>query len=79
MLNLWDQQPGMAYVLLSHIRSHALKGAHLATAQAEIIRLRLLKIGAAIIRNTRRTRFVLSRGFPNQKIFLIALARLIPS
>ncbi len=69
----------MAYVLLSHIRSHALKGTHLATAQVETIRLRLLKVGAAIIRNTRRIRFLLSSGFPNQNIFLIALARLTPS
>jgi hypothetical protein len=69
----------MAYVLLSHIRSHALKGTALATAQVETIRLRLLKVGAAILRNTRRIRFLLSSGFPNQRIFLLALARLTPS
>jgi hypothetical protein len=58
---------------------HALKGTHLATAQVETIRLRLLKVGAAIVRNTRRIRFLLSSRFTNQSIFLIALARLTPS
>jgi Transposase DDE domain group 1 len=70
---------GMAYLLLSYIRSHALQGTSLATAQVDTIRLRLLKIGAAIIRNTRRIRFLLSSGFPNQKLFFRVLARLTPS
>ena len=70
---------GLAYVLLSNIRNTALAGTKLASAQVDTIRLRLLKVGAAIIRNTRRIRFLLSSSFPNQEIFLQALKRLAPS
>jgi hypothetical protein len=66
----------MAYVLISYIRSHALKDTILENAQVETIRLRLLKIGASIIRNTRRIRFLLSSAFPNQTIFFNAMLRL---
>ena len=44
----------MAYTLLEAIRSQALAGTELAKARCDTIRLKLLKIGAVIIRNTRR-------------------------
>ena len=50
----------MAYTLLEAIRRLALKGAELAKAQCGRIRLKLLKFGAVIIKNTRRIRFLLA-------------------
>ena len=49
----------LAYVLMEGIRRLALKGTKLARAQVTTIRLKLLKIGAVILRNTRRVRFLL--------------------
>jgi len=66
----------LAYVLLQTLRSIALKGTELAKAQCGTIRLKLLKIGAVIIRNTRRIVFHLSGAYPYQKIFLVAVKRL---
>lgn len=67
---------GLAYILISFIRSHALQNTILSTAQVDTIRLKLFKIGASIIRNTRRIRFLLSSWFPNQDIFITAMSRL---
>ena len=64
---------GLAYILMSFIRSHALQDTILSSAQVDTIRLKLFKIGASIIRNTRRIRFLLSSVFPNQEIFFNAL------
>ncbi len=40
------------------------------------IRLKLLKIGAVILRNTRRIRLLLSSAYPYQEIFAGACAAL---
>ena len=58
-----------AYVLISAMRRIALKGTALAKAQCGTIRLKLLKIGAIIIRNTRRIKFLLSSSYPYQNLF----------
>src|SRR4029077_8808082 len=50
----------LAYVLLEALRRFGLSGTELARAQVGTIRLRLLKIGAVITRNTRRIRLWLS-------------------
>jgi hypothetical protein len=47
-------------------RSPALKDTQLARSRGDTIRLRLLKIGAAIIRNTRRVKFWPSSSYPLQ-------------
>lgn len=65
-----------AYTLLEALRSSALKGTHLARARCDTIRLKLLKIGAVIIRNTRRVRFLLSSSYPMQHLFLKVSKRL---
>lgn len=44
----------LAYVLLNTIRRIGLKGTELARAYVGTIRLKLLKIGAVVLRNTRR-------------------------
>jgi Transposase DDE domain group 1 len=66
----------MAYCLLEAIRSQALKNTQLAHARCDTIRLRLLKIGAVIIRNTRRVKFLLSSAYPLQSLFLEVSKRL---
>lgn len=66
----------LAYLLLQTLRSVALKGTELAQAQCGTIRLKLLKVGAVMLRNTRRIVFHLSSAYPYQKIFLTAVKRL---
>lgn len=68
----------LAYTLLEAMRRLALRGTELARAQAGTIRLKLLKIGAVIVRNTRRVRILLSSAYPHQALFLKVAARLAP-
>lgn len=65
-----------AYILMEAIRRIALKGTQLARAQASTIRLKLLKIGTVLLRNTRRIRFHFSSAYPLKNLFCSALARL---
>ena len=66
----------LAYVLLEAIRALALAGTELARAQVSTIRLKLLKIGTVIVRNTRRIRFFFSSAYPYHTLFRQILARL---
>lgn len=59
----------LAYILLEAIRRLALRGTEMAKAQCSTIRLKLLKAGAVITKNTRRIRFLLSSAYPYQKLF----------
>jgi hypothetical protein len=68
----------LAYVLMEGIRRLALKGTMMARAQVSTIRLKLLKIGAIILRNTRRIRLLLSSSYPYQDLFAVVVARLKP-
>jgi len=65
-----------AYVLIEGIRRLGLAGTELARAQVTTIRLKLLKIGAVILRNTRRIRLLLSSAYPYQLLFTTVVARL---
>lgn len=58
-----------AYVLIETIRRLGLRGTAMARAQCGTIRLKLLKIGAVVLRNTRRVQLLWSSSFPNQGIF----------
>ena len=58
-----------AYVLVDALRRMGLKGTALAKAEVQTIRLQLFKIGTAIVRNTRRIRFLLSSSYPRQTLF----------
>lgn len=60
----------MAYILLERLRTLGLAGTALANAQAQTLRGKLLKVGAIIIRNTRRIRFFLSNSFVHREAFL---------
>ena len=66
----------LAYTLMETIRRLALKGTALARAQVTTLRLKLLKVGAVMVRNTRRIRFLLSSAYPYQELFRLAAARL---
>lgn len=66
----------MAYVLFDHIRRTALKNTRLARATSATIRNKLIRIGAVVLRNTRRIRLHLSSACPHQDLFAIAVARL---
>jgi len=68
----------LAYMLLEAIRRLALQGTELAKAYVSTLRLKLLKIGAVILRNTRRIRFLLSSACPYQKLFFHVAAKLAP-
>jgi hypothetical protein len=67
-----------AYLLMEGIRRLGLKGTELARAQMTTICLKLFKIGAVLIRNTRRIRFLLSSAYPYQSRFFDVAARLKP-
>lgn len=68
----------LAYVLMDTIRRLGLKNTELAKACCTTIRLKLLKIGAVILRNTRRVRFLLSSAYPYKELFRTVQLRLQP-
>ncbi len=65
-----------AYVLMERLRTLGLTGTELARAQVGTIRLKLLKIGAVVLRNTRKVRWLLSSSYPYQGIFAAVVAAL---
>ncbi|MEO1767917.1 IS1380 family transposase [Thiobacter aerophilum] len=68
----------LAYTLMERFRALALAGTELARASAATIRVKLLKIGAAIVRNTRRVQILLASHHPMRETFLIAARALAP-
>jgi hypothetical protein len=66
----------LAYTLIEAIRRLALKGTELARAYVGTIRLKLFKIGAVILKNTRRVRFLLASGCPYKELFFLVAHRL---
>jgi len=66
----------LAYTLMQRLRALALHATELQRASAATIRVRLLKIGAAILRNTRRVRVMLASHHPLRDLFATAAARL---
>ena len=68
----------LAYTLIEAIRRLALKGTELARAYVGTIRLKLFKIGAVILINTRRIRFLLASGCPYKELYFLVAHRLAP-
>lgn len=68
----------LAYTLMQRLREVALAGTELAQATASTIRVKLLKIGAAVLRNTRRVRILLASHHPLRAVFLHAAGALSP-
>ena len=69
----------LAYILLERLQALALTGTELADSALGTVRLKLLKIGAVIIRNTRRIKIMLSSAYPYQDLFRLAARRLSPN
>ncbi|CUI04699.1 Transposase [Janthinobacterium sp. CG23_2] len=67
-----------AYTLMINLRRLALVGTELARACTATIRIKLLKIGAAVVRNTRRVRVLLASQHPLKHVFLTAARALAP-
>jgi Transposase DDE domain group 1 len=68
----------LAYTLMVNLRRLALQGTELANACTATIRTKLLKIGAAILRNTRRVRVLLASAHPMKHVFITAARALSP-
>jgi hypothetical protein len=66
----------LAYTLMQRLRALALRATELERASAATIRVRLLKIGAAILRNTRRVSVMLASHHPLRELFATAATRL---
>ena len=66
----------LAYILINHLRKAGLQGTIYEKAYCNTIRLKLFKIGAVIIKNTRRIRCYFSSYYPHQKLFINILAKL---
>ena len=68
----------LAYTLMINLRRQALADTELAKACTATIRVQLLKIAAAIVRNTRRVRILLASSHPMRGEFIIAARALAP-
>jgi len=60
---------GLAYTLMQRFKELALQDTELERASSASIRVRLLKLGAVIVRNTRRIRLLLADQHPLQHVF----------
>jgi Transposase DDE domain group 1 len=69
---------GLAYTLMINLRRLGLQGTELAKACTATIRTKLLKIGAAVLRNTRRVRVLLASAHPMKHVFITAARALSP-
>jgi hypothetical protein len=79
--NWWPNQlrlllSSLAYILVESLRRLGLRETELAKAQCGTIRLKLLKIGAVLTRNTRRVRMHLASGCPYKPLFWLVARRL---
>jgi hypothetical protein len=68
----------LAYTLMINLRRLGLKGTELERACTATIRTKLLKIGAAVLRNTRRVRLFLASHHPLKHVFFSAARALAP-
>jgi Transposase DDE domain group 1 len=68
----------LAYILLDRMRATALKNTKLANATLGSIRLKLLKIAAIVIKNSRRIQIRLVSHCPYKKTYLWAAQQLVP-
>ena len=68
----------LAYALMINLRRLVLKGTELERACTQTIRTKLLKIGAAAVRDSRRVRLLLASSHPIKHVFLTAAQALAP-
>lgn len=72
-------ESALAYTLINYIRVNELKNTGLANATVGTIRLKLFKIGAQVIENTRKIKFMFSAHYPYKEIFRSVAAGLMNS
>ncbi len=70
---------GFAYVLLSHLKLKYLKKSKFKNAYVGTIRNQLLKIGAVIIKNTRKIKILMDSHFLHQALFISIIKKLHPA
>jgi hypothetical protein len=68
---------GFAYTLFERLRAH-LKKTPFERMSAGNLRLKLIKVGAVIIRNTRRIRVLMSDSYPHKNDLSALVQRLVP-
>ena len=68
----------IAYILVNELRQTYLARTTLAKAYGGTIRLKLFKIGAIILTNSRRIQFLLSSYYPEQQLFTNVARQLMP-
>jgi hypothetical protein len=73
-LRLW--LASFAYVLLERLRALSLQGTELARATAGTLRVKLLKVAAAVRVSVRRVYVQFCSAFPQQELFALCLKRL---
>ena len=66
----------LAYTLMDRLRTLALQATESANASAATIRVRLLKIGVVMLRNTRRVRLRYASNHPLRELFALVAVRL---
>jgi hypothetical protein len=66
----------LAYVLIERLRTLALQGTALASAQVDTLRIKLLKVAAVVTRNTRRIRLYFASNWPSADIFAHVISQL---
>lgn len=66
----------LAYTLMNQLRSRALHATELARATAATLRTKLLKLGASIVKNTRRVSVMFASNHPLRNLFALAAMRL---
>ncbi len=69
----------LAYILLTELKTSHLKLTRLAKAYCGTLRLKLIKIGAVIIKNSRRITFFISSTHPHKDDFITAAQSLVPT
>jgi hypothetical protein len=67
-----------AHVLLASLRQMALVGTKFASSYYSTMRNKLLKIGAVVIKNTRRIQFLFSEHYTEQDLFQKVVEKLVP-
>ncbi len=69
----------IAYVLMTELQYQGLSETELEKSYCGTIRLKLFKIGAIILKNTRRIKILFSSHYPYQNTFNIAAKNLVPT
>ena len=68
----------LAYTLMEGLRRLGLAGSQLARAQCHNLRVKLIKVGAVVVRNTRSVYFHMTESYPYKELFMGVMGRLAP-